>query len=55
MLLHRRNQRLDDKDIAFPAIGLELHAKAIVCIALRLRWQQRNAEVGTDFLGQKRM
>ena len=55
MLLHRRDQRLDDKDVAFPAIGLELHAQAIVCIALYLRWQQRNVEEGTDFRGQKRM
>ena len=55
MLLHRWNQRLDDKDVAFPAIGLELHAKAIVRIALDLRWQQRNIEVGADFRRQKRM
>jgi hypothetical protein len=52
MLLHRRHQGLDDKDIAFPAIRLELHAKAIVCIALYLRWQQRNVEVSTDFRRQ---
>jgi hypothetical protein len=39
MLLHRRDKRLDDKDVAFPAIGLKLHAKAIVCIALDPRWQ----------------
>jgi hypothetical protein len=43
------------KDVAFPAIGLELHAQAIVCIPLYLRWQQRNVEEGTDFRGQKRM
>ena len=55
MLLHRRDQRLDDKDVTFPAIGLELHAKAIVCIALYPRWQQRNVEVATDFRRQKRM
>jgi hypothetical protein len=55
LLLHRRGERLDDKDVAFPAIGLELHAQAIVCIALYLRWQQRNVEEGTDFRGQKRM
>jgi hypothetical protein len=55
MLLHRWNQRLDDKDVAFPAIGLKLHAKAIVCIALYLQWQPRNAELRTDFRGQKRM
>jgi hypothetical protein len=55
MLLHRRDQRLDDKDVAFPAIGLELHAKTVVCIALYLRWQQRNVEVATDFRRQKRM
>ena len=55
MLLHRRDQRLDDKDVAFPAIGLELHAEAIVCVALCLRRQQRNAEAATDFRRQKRM
>jgi hypothetical protein len=55
MLLHRRDQRLDDKDVAFPAISLELHAEAIVCIALYPRGQQRNVEVATDFRRQKRM
>jgi hypothetical protein len=55
MLLHRRDQRLDDKDVAFPAITLELHAKAIVRIWLYLRWQQRDVQVGTDFPRQKRM
>ena len=55
MLLHRRDQGLDDKNVAFPAIRLELHAEAIVCIALYLRWQQRNVEVSTDFCRQQRM
>ena len=55
MLLHRRDQGLDDKDVALPAIGLELHAEAVVGIALGLRWQQRNVEVGTDLRRQQRM
>ena len=55
MLLHRRDQRLDDKDVAFPTISLELHAKAIVCISLYLRWQQWDAQVGADSRRQKRM
>ena len=55
MLLHRRDQGLDDKDIAFPAIGLELHTEAVVCVTLYLRWQQRNLEAGTYFCRQKRM
>jgi len=37
------DQRLDDKDVAVPAITLELHAKAIVRIWLYLRWQQRTS------------
>jgi hypothetical protein len=55
MLLHRRDQGLNDKDVAFPAIGLELYAEAIVCITLDPRRQQRNIEVPTDFRRQKRM
>jgi hypothetical protein len=55
MLLHRRDQGLDDKDVALPALALELYAQAIVRITLYLRRQQRNAKVGTDFRRQQRV
>ena len=55
MLLHRGNQRLNNKDIAFPAIGLELHPKAIVRKALYPRGQQGNVQMRTDFRRQDRV
>ena len=52
MLLHRRDQRLDQEHVAFAAVGLELDLQAVVGEPLDAGRVQRRAEMLADLLGQ---
>src|ERR1017187_133319 len=52
MLLDRRRKRLDQEDVPFPAVSLELHLQAVIGEAAEPGLLQRYAEVRT-YLGSQ--
>ncbi len=54
VLLHRRGQRLDQEDVAFPAVGLQLNFQAVVGEPADDGGLQRDAEVPADLRRQVR-
>ena len=52
MLLRRRHQRLDDVDVALPAVRLELRLQAVVAEALDLDGGEVDGQLGADVGGQ---
>ena len=55
VLLDRRHERLDEVDVALPAVGLQLHFEAIVGESLHAYRLQRRLQVPADLLRQFRM
>src|SRR5215813_948391 len=55
VFLNGRHQRLNEKDIPLPTVGLQLHAQAIVGKALQLTGEERNLQLSTDLSRQLRM
>src|SRR5450755_3034200 len=52
MLLHGRDQGLDDEDVPFPAVGLKLDLQAVVGEPLQPDGLQRDGQVLTDLGGE---
>jgi hypothetical protein len=48
VLLHRRDQWLDQEDVALAAVSAQLHLQAVVAEPPDLCWLQRHAEVRAD-------
>ena len=55
VLLDRRDERLDDEDVALAAIRVQLHPEAIVAKAADRRRIERQPQMGADLLGQLRV
>ena len=52
VVLHRRDQRLDDVDVALAAVLAQLHLDAVVAEPGDVRRREVDAEVGADLLGE---